>query len=144
MRFRLTKEEKKKVIDFLENSCRNTRFSPKTLGIMFRSFHYNTPIVCLYNVLFQNDYIVILTMFILFCAYISWIPFNGCFLSMLENRVCKDDFNIADPFLELVNFEKNKKNRIYISYFMGGSYMIFIFLILFVRYYLYNKIKHLL
>ena len=143
MRFRLTREEKKSIIDFLENFCRSTRFSPKTLGIMFRSFHYNTPIVSLYNIIFKNDYLVMITLFILFLAYTSWIPFNGCFLSMLENRVCNDDFNIADPFLELVNFEKSKKNRIYISYFMGGSYLFLILLILLFRYYLYDKLKNL-
>lgn len=135
MRFRLTKEEKKIIIDYLENYCINTRFSLGTVGLLLRAFHYNFPFISLYILCYQSNFFVIITLFLLFLAYISWIPFNCCFLSMLENRICKDNFNIADPFLELFYLKITKSNRLYMSYFVGGMYLNIVFAILFFRYF---------
>jgi len=135
MKFRLNKEERNKTIDYLEQMCDKTPFTHKTLGVLFRSFHLNVPPVCLYAVIFGDTYFVIFALIVLFFSYICWIPFNGCFLSMLENRICKDDFTIADPFLELLQKEKNSKNRMNISYVVGGSYLLLIISILYIRYY---------
>ena len=135
MKFRLNKEERNKIIDYLVQLCDKTRFSHKTLGVLFRSFHLNVPPICLYAVIFGDTYFVIFSLIILACSYICWIPFNGCFLSMLENRICKDDFNITDPLLELFQKEKNSKNRMNISYLVGGSYLLIIIVVLYIRYY---------
>lgn len=134
MNFRLTKEEKKKAIDYLESLCDKSVFSRKTLGILLRSFHYNFPPFCILCAIFANDIIVCVVIFLLFFAYGSWIPFNGCFLSMLENRICNDDFNAADPFLELLKVEKTKQHRINVSYLMGGLYLVFFIILLTLRY----------
>lgn len=134
MKLKMTKEERIKKIDYLETLCDCSIFSRKTLGILFRSFHYNFPIICIGCVLFANDIIVGIVVILLFFSYMSWIPFNGCFLSMLENRICKDDFNPADPFLEILKFEKTKQNRINISYLIGCSYLIIFIILIILRY----------
>jgi len=123
-----------KKIDYLESLCDKCIFSRKTLGILLRSFHYNFPFFCIGCILFANDIILGIVIILLLFSYMSWIPFNGCFLSMLENRICNDDFNAADPFLELFKLEKSKVNRINISYIIGGSYLVFFIILLIVRY----------
>ena len=54
--------------------------------------------------------------------------FDGCILSMLENRICNDSYNIVDPILEIFNIEINYNNRMRVSYYILGifaiSYMI--------------------
>jgi hypothetical protein len=134
MKLRLTKEERIKKIDYLESLCDKSVFSRKTLGILFRSYHYNLPLFCIGCVLFANEFMVGLAIVILTISYGCWIPFNGCFLSMLENRVCNDDFNVADPFLELCKLEKTKENRINSSYVVGGSYLLFFIILVILRY----------
>jgi len=136
MHFRLTKEERINWINYLEKLCDNSVFSRKTLGIMFRSFHFNFPIFCTVCILFASNVTVGFVLLLLLFSYICWIPFNGCFLSMLENRMCDDDFNVSDPFLELFKLEKTKENRINISYAVGVSYSFLIYILLYIRYYI--------
>jgi hypothetical protein len=53
---------------------------------------------------------------------------------MVENQICNDDFTIADPFLELIEWEKNSKNRFNISCIIGGSYYVFVAIIYYIRF----------
>jgi hypothetical protein len=139
MRFQLTNDERKTIIDYLENICKkNTIFSPNTISILLRAFHINTPNAILFTFLFCNGYFVTFAGIFLLLCYLSWIPFRTCFLSMLENRLFDDDFNIADPFLEFIKMEKNKKNRTNVSYIIGTLYLLVILCIAYYRFY-YKK-----
>jgi hypothetical protein len=55
-------------------------------------------------------------------------------MSMIEHKICDDDFTIADPFLELLDLEKNTKNRYKISLFVGLSYYIIVGTVYYVRF----------
>jgi hypothetical protein len=58
---------------------------------------------------------------------------------MIENQICNDDFTIADPFLELLELEKNSKNRFNISCIIGGSYYVMIAIIYYIRFFNLSK-----
>jgi hypothetical protein len=53
---------------------------------------------------------------------------------MVENKICNDDFTIADPFLELLDMELVSKNRFNISLTVFAIYNIIIATIYYVRF----------
>jgi hypothetical protein len=60
--------------------------------------------------------------------------FDGCILSMIEHKICDDDFTIADPFLELLEWEKNSKNRFNVTLLIGFFYYVIIGIIYYTRF----------
>jgi len=140
----LNKEQKKIIIDYLEQKCINSRFSKKTLGYLLRSFHITTPFAFLFMLFFCSKTVVsVAAIHLLFVAILYFI-FDGCFLSMLEHRICGDEFTIADPFLELFNMEINHKNRIKITYYVIAIYMVCFYIIYFFKFHIFYKSSKLL
>ena len=62
-----------------------------------------------------------------------------CVLTMLEHRLCGDEFTIADPFIEVIGIELNSRNRMLISYWIAVSYFMFFFLVYYYRFYFKTK-----
>lgn len=140
----LNKEQKKIIIDYLEQKCINSRFSKKTLGYLLRSFHITTPFAFLFMLFFCSKTVVsVAAIHLLFVAILYFI-FDGCFLSMLEHRICGDEFTIADPFLELFNMEINHENRIKITYYVIACYMVCFYIIYFLKFHIFYKSSKLL
>ena len=73
-------------------------------------------------------------MFFLVGVLISFYTFDSCFLSILEQNLCNDDFVIIDPVLELNDLEINTANRYYISNVIGITYLITVCLIYYIRF----------
>lgn len=120
--FFLSKEKRNNIIEKLTNDFKKSKFSDKSLGILIRSFHTSTPVSLLFLSLFAPRYVVNCIVAFLVAVFFLFFIFGGCFLTMVENKICNDDFTIADPFLELLELEKNSKNRFDISCIIGGSY----------------------
>jgi hypothetical protein len=70
-------------------------------------------------------YAVIVSLFILF---------DGCFISMLENRLCKDNFNMIDPFLELNGLVVDYESRKSLTYYIAVCYTMLFFTIYYLRF----------
>jgi hypothetical protein len=70
------------------------------------------------------------------------LVFNGCILTMLEHRLCGDEYTIADPFIEQLDMELNSRNRMIVSYCIAIGYFCFFFLVYYYRFY-FNKGKSL-
>ena len=132
--FFINKDERNKWIDEMELKCHNTMFSAKTLGILLRSFHVGTPINFLILTIFAPQFIVNIVILLLFSIILMFYVFDGCFLSMIEIKLCKDDFTIADPILEVLNRELTKQNRHKITLTIMLIYMSIIFLIYYIRF----------
>jgi hypothetical protein len=132
--FILTKEKRKHIVDKLTNDFKNGKLSEKSLGILLRSFHSSTPISFCIISLFAPRYIVNLVVALLVGISFMFIIFGGCILSMVENKICNDDYTIADPILETFDLEKNSKNRFNITCIIGGAYCIMIAIIYYVRF----------
>jgi len=137
--FFLSKEKRNKIVEKIKNDCKNSKLSDKSLGILMRSFHTSTPISFVILSLFAPKYIVNCVVALLVIIFFMFFLFGGCILSMIENQICNDDFTIADPFLELLELEKNSKNRFNISCIIGGSYYVMIAIIYYIRFFTLSK-----
>jgi hypothetical protein len=141
IQYKLNKDQKVKFIDFLESLCNDSRLSRKSIGNSLRAFHVSTPIIMAVLLLYGPQWIA--TLMIINCIIVLslFYMFGGCFLSMLEKRLCGDEYTIADPVLELLGCEMTNKNRYYASYMIAGSYMFVFFIIYFFRFYSGRFIK---
>jgi hypothetical protein len=130
----LSKEKRNNIIDKIKNNFKSGKLSDKSLGIVMRAFHVSTPVSFFILSLFAPRYIVNCVLALLVVVFFMFFIFGGCILSMVENKICNDDFTIADPFLELLDWEKTSKNRFNISCIIGGSYYVLIAIVYYVRF----------
>lgn len=130
----LSKSRKKKLIDYLETKCNNTGLSKYSLGLLVRIYHCSAPIILIIFVLLGNKIIAQLVLVLYILLLLLWFMLDGCFLSMLENRVCSDNWNIVDPFLEITNIPINYESRKNITYIIFIYYAITIFGIYAIRF----------
>jgi len=56
-------------------------------------------------------------------ASVLFILLDGCFISMVENKIIGDHYNIIDPFLEYGRISVNYNNRVHASYCLGLTYI---------------------
>ena len=130
----LSKEKRNQIVEKIKNDFKNSKLSEKSLGILMRSFHTSTPISFVILSLFAPRYIVNCVVALLVIVFFMFFVFGGCILSMVENKICNDDFTIADPFLEALEWEKSSRNRFNISCIIGGSYYVMIAVIYYIRF----------
>lgn len=116
------------IINYLEKILLSSNISRKTTGILIRSFHNMLPLIIALLIVIGNKRIVQYCGIIIVILILMFYLFDGCILSMLENRICNDSYNIVDPILEIFNIEINYNNRMRVSYYILGifaiSYMI--------------------
>jgi hypothetical protein len=132
----LNREQKTKIIDYLEKLCETSSISKKTLGNTIRSYHVSMPFVVIILLFYASQWCVTITALSLMGVFFMFFITNGCLLTMLEHRLCGDEFTIADPFIETMSMELNSKNRVLISYFIAIGFFIFFFLVYFYRFYM--------
>ena len=135
----LGKEEKTKILDYLEKLCETSRVSKKTLGYTMRSYHISCPFILMIFLFYGSQFCVTFVAINLILVFCCFIYCNGCLLTMLEHRLCGDEYTIADPFIELFGIEMNRKNRMYISIFIAIGYLTLLFIIYYFRFY-YEKV----
>ncbi len=123
----LTKTNKKKFIDYLEKLCINTGLSIPSLGILIRVYHCSAPLVLYIFVVLGNKILVQMTISYIIFLVILWFLFDGCFLSMLENRMCDDKWNLVDPILEITDIPITYESRKNVSHYICFCYMIVVF-----------------
>lgn len=131
----VSKKTRDEIVDYFKNKCDNSKLSTKTLGIVMRSFHMSCPVGFFLLMIFAPIEICWVVIFLLAIILLLFFLFNGCIMSMVENKVCCDDFTIADPFLEILEWEKNKKNRYKVTLIVGMTYYLFIGAIYYYRFY---------
>jgi hypothetical protein len=130
----ISKEKRNKIVEYFKNNWENGKLSKKSLGIMMRSFHMSTPVCFFLITLIAPKKIVWVVIFLLTVILFMFFIFDGCILSMIENKVCNDDFTIADPFLEVLEWDKNSKNRFNVTLLVGLTYYITIAIIYYIRF----------
>lgn len=130
----ISKEKRNKIVEHYKNKWESGKFTKKSLGIMMRSFHMSTPIFFILIALFAPKRVVWIVIFLLIVILFMFFIFDGCILSMIENKVCEDDFTIADPYLEALEWEKNSKNRFNVTLIVGLMYYTLVGIIYYVRF----------
>tara|TARA_Y100000389_G_scaffold114318_1_gene111499 strand:- start:759 stop:1238 length:480 start_codon:yes stop_codon:yes gene_type:complete len=126
--------DRNKIINNIEKKLNSCGLDKKYIGNMIRGIHIALPICALIIISFAPKILVWLTILFFISVIIFFIIFNGCILSILETKYLKDEFNIMDPFLYIMNCEINNANRIQISGFFAFLYLILIFIIYNLRY----------
>ena len=111
----LSSNTKKKILDSLENKfdmiSSKTQITKREIGIIIRLFHSMMPVLPLLTVLFVSKKLVLFRIIILIMIMTLFYFFNGCLLSLLEYRLIKDDYSVADPFLNLILVEITNETR---------------------------------
>ena len=130
----ISKLTKKNFINFLEKKCDNIPISNKSLGILIRSIHINLPIIILIIVSCGSKTSAIIHVLFLLFVVFMYIIFNGCILSMLEERLCKEQYILVDPFIELSGREINYINRKLFTLWIMIPHVIIVLLIFYFRF----------
>jgi len=130
----LSKEDRNRLLDYLEKICEKSRISKKTLGHTMRSYHVSCPVVLLMLVIYASQLVVSLVCINLMIVFCCFFYCNGCILTMLEHRLCGDEYTIADYFIEMFGLELNNKTRMNISFFIAIGYFTLLFIIYYYRF----------
>ena len=130
----ISKVKRNEIVEKMKKYFQSGKLSDKSLGIMMRTFHISTPVSYLILSLLAPRYVVNIVAGLLLVIFLMFIVFGGCILSMVENKICNDDFTIADPFLELLEMEKTSKNRFNISLTIFTIFNIIIGIIYYLRF----------
>lgn len=133
--FRLKRKQKNKILDYLEELCETSPISKKTLGLTIRSYHVSLPFVVMILLFYGTQFSVTVSGLCLVFVFIMFFISNGCLLTMLEHRLCGDEFTIADPFIETFGIESTSENRVLVSYGIAIGYFIFFYLVYYYRFY---------
>tara|TARA_B100000768_G_scaffold134364_2_gene125151 strand:+ start:1079 stop:1489 length:411 start_codon:yes stop_codon:yes gene_type:complete len=111
----LSSNTKKKILDSLENKLdmisSKTQITKREIGIIIRLFHSMVAVLPLLTVLFVSKKLVLFHIIFLIMIMTLFYFFNGCLLSLLEYRLIKDDYSVADPFLKLILVEISNETR---------------------------------
>ena len=130
----ISKVKRNEIVEKMKTYFQSGKLTDKSLGIMMRTFHISTPVSYLILSVLAPRYVVNIVAALLLVIFLMFFVFGGCILSMVENKICNDDFTIADPFLELLEMEKTSKNRFNISLTIFTIYNIIIGIIYYIRF----------
>ena len=126
---------KKKIVQFNIDLINIFNIDHILIGNFIRAFHYNIPIyLFIFICLLSKNYCKFILYFLILCIIIPFILFNGCWISSLENKLLKDNINITDLFLHLLNININNKNRYNITLITCGLYTLLLFFIYYFRF----------
>ena len=107
----------------------NGRLSKKSIGEMIRAIHFTAPINIIVLLCILPKYACNIIILYMLLVLISFIIFDGCFLTIIEQYYCEDTFTIIDPQLELLQIDKTNRNRFLVSIPVAVVYLTIIFII---------------
>ena len=125
-----------KLINLIEKKSDESKFNKLTIGTYLRALHITAPFYLLIHNLYVPKIILIMNIIFLLIAFVIFYIFNGCFLTIIERKLCKDKFTFIDPFLEYYNYPINKKNQNEMSVKIAIIYLIITFFIYFLRFHI--------
>jgi hypothetical protein len=119
----VSKEYRTQVVRGVVIQLKKIGLSEKTIGFFMRAFHVNVPVYFFIIMVYGSFIMNVALLIFLLCALASFIAFDGCILSRIENELDNEDITVVDPLLEIAGYEKTHKNRIQISYVIAGLYL---------------------
>jgi len=124
-----------KVIKFLYNYINTSNISNKSYGHIIRSLHYSMPFILLIFISLAAYRTCIICFFLLFTTAILFYLLDGCFLTMLELKLLKDNFTIIDPFIEYFNLKLTNNSRLIMTLYIMSLYWYIFLLIIYIRFF---------
>lgn len=135
------KDRKNTFVNILEKYCRILPISDKNLGTWIRAVHFNQPIYMLFFIIFGPKWMADIGLLGVFITLILFIYLRGCWLSHLEKRICDDDINIVDAWLEFsgITIDYNDKallnqQRYTATFIIGGTWLFVVFFCYYYRF----------
>ena len=101
-----------KFIDYIEMLCRKTHLSDKNLGTWIRAIHINLPAYLMFGIIFTPQWLATICFITVIVIFLAFIYLKGCWLSLLEKRICNDDINVMDAPLELTGYTLDYEDSI--------------------------------
>ena len=128
------KSRRKKIKELALKICNKIPISNKILGLWIRSYHYTLPAYIFLTSCIGPIYLVKICYAFLLIIILLFIYYRGCWLSIIEKELCKDDMNIADWLIQICKYDVNNENRYKISYLYFSIYLITLLIITFYRF----------
>ena len=128
------KKLRSKLVSKMINSIRDTGLSDDMTGFLLRTIHFHIPGYFLLLFLLLPIKYAPYALIPLLIPFIAFFYFQGCFLTIVEYKLCKNDLNIIDPYILAFSDDVTDDNRY--KYTLGVSFVYFfiVFLILYFRY----------
>lgn len=128
------KELRSKLVVGLLNYVRGSGLPDKLTGFLLKAFHFHIPWYFLLLFILLPLDLAIISLIPLLIALFFFLYLRGCFLTIVEFKLCQDDTNIIDPYILICNGEINEDNRYKYTLGVAGIYFAVILLILYIRY----------
>lgn len=117
----ISKATKNELIDGLVERFSSGRVSGKNVGFVIRTIHFIAPFAAISTVIHGTHIAVALQLVFMCLVLVAFVVMDGCIVSMIEYKLCKDDILIIDPFLELFGYEVTNSNRKNGTYLVSGT-----------------------
>lgn len=124
----------KKIMNVIEKISSISGLSMSSIGRLIRATHISMPYFFLFALIYGPFYIAVIVPILLFIIILMFFILNGCIMSQVEMDILKDGYCIADPTLEILRMEINKRNRYRISYVILASYVVMTAFIMYWRF----------
>lgn len=128
------KKLRDKLVNFLLNRIREFELPDDMAGFLLRTIHFHIPWYFLFFFTFLPIKLAFFALIPLLIPFIAFFYFNGCFLTIVEYKLCKNDINIIDPYILLCKDKVTMENRYYYTLGVSISYFSVVGLILYFRY----------
>ena len=131
---------KQNYINTIEKILCSKHMSPKSNGNIIRAFHLSSPFMFILILSIGSNWMIYGSILCNIIIITSFLLCNACVLSVLENKLCRDDFNVIHPFLEYYNIEKTKQNLLMMTYLIAFIYILLVSIIIYIRLFINNNL----
>jgi hypothetical protein len=124
---------RKMLVNDCINNLRKSGLPDKTLGFLLKSLHFHTPWYHMIYFMVLPKPFALLALIPLLMAFVLFMYLDGCFLTIVEYKLCQNDLNIIDPYILLGGDEITPTTRYWYTMAIAIIYFIIAFLILYFR-----------
>lgn len=125
---------RKKLVEGMLNYMRGSGLPDKLNGFLLKSLHFHIPWYFLLLFLLLPIDLALYSLIPLLVSLGFFLYLRGCFLTIVEYKLCQDDTNIIDPYIILCKEEINDKTRYRYTLGVAALYFSIVALILTTRY----------
>lgn len=130
----ISKIKKENLVNTIIYFLKKSNMKAQSIGHLIRAIHFGLPFICFFLLLTGKFYLAMIGVAIIVKSVFAFFILEGCYMSMIENKLLGDTFTVVDPMLEFLHFDVTRKSRYYITIVMSNFYMIIYGLIFYIMY----------
>ena len=131
----LRKRVRNAIVEWNMKLWRSSKMPDALSGFVLRSLHFHTPGYFLLLFFLLSRKHALFATIPLLCAFVMFLLLNGCYITIVEYKLTKEDINIIDPYIYLCGDTPNSKNRFHYTFRVALAYMTFVGILLSIRFY---------